>query len=73
MLAEVTLSDLKAILPTSEDQESLRKNFSFLIARVLKKHMPFFKEFGRGLERHLVHEHYSEMSEKSEGGEYLFH
>ena len=41
-LAEVAFSDLKAILPTSEDQESLRKNFSFLIACVLKKHIPFF-------------------------------
>ena len=28
--------------------------------------MPFFKKFGSGLERHLVHERYEEMSAKSE-------
>lgn len=30
------------------------------------KHMPFFKEFGRGVERHIRHEYYKEMSAKSE-------
>ena len=65
-LPEVSLSDLKTILPTTQDQEVLQKNFAILIARTLTKHMPFFKKFGSGLERHLVHERYEEMSAKSE-------
>ena len=28
--------------------------------------MPFFKEFGAGLERHIRHEYYEEVSVKSE-------
>ena len=65
-LPEVSLADLKTILPTNQDQEVLQKNFAILIARTLTKHMPFFKKFGSGLERHLVHERYEEMSAKSE-------
>ena len=65
-LPEVSLSDLKTILPTTQDQEVLQKNFASLIARTLTKHMPFFKKFGSGLERRLVHERYEEMSAKSE-------
>ena len=65
-LPDVSLSDLKKILPTTRDQEMLQKNFAILIARTLTKHMPFFKKFGSGLERHLVHERYEEMSTKSE-------
>ena len=65
-LPEVSLADLKTILPTTQDQEVLQKNFAILIARTLTKHMPFFKKFGSGLERHLVHERYEEMSAKSE-------
>ena len=28
--------------------------------------MPYFAKFGQGVERHIRHEFYSEMSEKSE-------
>ena len=65
-LPEVSLSDLKTILPTTQDQEVLQKNFAILIARTLTKHMPFFKKFWSGRERHLVHKQYEEMSAKSE-------
>ena len=57
---------LDDILPTSSQEKELRGNFSILFARMLKKHMPFFAKFGQGLERHIRHEFYSEMSEKSE-------
>lgn len=57
---------LDDILPTSSQEKELRGNFSILFARTLKKHMPYFAKFGQGLERHIRHEFYSEMSEKSE-------
>lgn len=62
-LLDVTLSDLKVILPTGQDQDLL---CIILIARTLTKHMPLFRKFGGGLERHLVHEWYSKMSPRSE-------
>ena len=57
---------LDATLPTSGDKKELQKNFSILFARILKKYIPFFAKFGAGLERHIQHEVYHEMSQKSE-------
>lgn len=57
---------LDAILPTSSDKKELQKNFSILFAWILKKYIPFFAKFGTGLERHIQHEFYHEMSQKSE-------
>ena len=37
-----------------------------MIGRVLKKNMPFFKRFGDGLEKHILHEFSDQMSTKSE-------
>ena len=54
------------LLPSNDDNTTLRANYSILIARVLKKYIPFFKEFGNGLERHIRHQYYEEMSSKSE-------
>ena len=53
---------IESILPTPEDQVAMEEHFRFLIVRVLKKYMPFFKEFGLCVERHIRHEHYEEMS-----------
>lgn len=60
-----TAIDFTKILPSKEDQSHLKHNFSIMIARVLKKYMPYFKKFGSGLERHIRHEYYEEMSMKS--------
>jgi hypothetical protein len=58
--------DFGKILPSKEDESALLHNFSFLIARILKKYMPYFNSFGNGLERHIRHEYSEEMSLKSE-------
>ena len=63
---DISSVSVDSILPSAEDDLAMRTNFSILIARVLRKHMPFFKEFGVGLERHIRHEFYEEMSAKSE-------
>ena len=59
----LTFPFLIKILTTTQDHEM---NFAVLNARTFTKHMPFFKKFGSGLEHHLVHERYEEMSAKSE-------
>ena len=56
----------KTLLPSESDYEQLTRNFSHHVARVLKEYMPFFSSFGSGLERHIRHQYYEEMSQKSE-------
>ena len=53
-------------LPSKSDRSEFTKYFSFLVARVLLKHMPFFENFGSGLERHIQHKFYEEMGQTSE-------
>ena len=47
--------ELTHILPSQLDDSAMLNNFSVVIARILKKYMPFFKEFADGLERHIQH------------------
>ena len=58
--------DAGKILPTSGDHESIISNFCVLIGRVLKKHFTFFSKFATGVPKHIKHEHYLEMCQKSE-------
>ena len=57
--------DMKKILPTSADLKAIKSNFGILIGRVLKKHFKFFSEFATGVVKHIKHDHYEEMSQKS--------
>ena len=65
-LPDISSVNVDQLLPTEQDAKDLKKNCAFIAARVLKKYMPFFKKFGSGLERHIHHEFYTEMSSKSE-------
>ena len=56
----------KRLLPSESDSKKLTKNFTHHVARILKEYMPFFSAFGSGLERHIRHQYYEEMSQKSE-------
>lgn len=58
--------DVETLLPTTQEEEALKSNFAILVARVLKKHLPFFARFGSSLEQHISHLHTKEMSAKSE-------
>ena len=62
-LPDITSIILNLILPTATHE-----NVSILVACTLKKYMymPFFTRFGTGLERHIRHQYYDEMSKKSE-------
>lgn len=63
---DISSISIDKLLPSDDDNTNLRANYSILIARVLKKYMPFFNAFGNGLERHIRHQYYEEMSSKSE-------
>lgn len=63
---DISSISIDSILPSAEDDVAMHNNYSILIARVLRKHMPFLKKFGAGLERHIRHEFYEDMSAKSE-------
>ena len=54
------------LLPSEVDYKKLTKNFTHHVARILKEYMPFFSSFGSGLETHIRHQYYEEMSQKSE-------
>lgn len=56
--------NLSQLLPTLVDENTLTKNFSILISRVLKRYMPFFSKFGKVIERHIQHEFSNEMAQK---------
>lgn len=61
-LSSLRLTDL---LPNATDEKNLLANFSILVGRVLKKRMPFFSTYAKGMCRHIQHEFYTEMSQKS--------
>lgn len=65
VLAESEI-DTTTLLPSDSDYEELMKNFSILVARVLKQYMPFMEKYGSGLERHIRHKFSEEMGLKSE-------
>ena len=37
-----------------------------IFIHVLMKYMPYFKKLGKEMKRHITHEYYAEMSQKSE-------
>jgi L1 cell adhesion molecule like protein len=57
--------DLRLLFPSKDDNTEIRKNMCILMARTLKKHVPYFAKFGEGLERHITHKFSDEMSRKS--------
>ena len=58
--------DVEALLPTCDDEAVLHENMAILMGRILRKNMPFFEKFATGLGRHIFHEHYDDLSTKSE-------
>lgn len=62
-IGSINITDL---LPSASDDEELKKNFTLLMCQTLKKYMPFFGKFATGISRHIKHEYFAEMSQKSE-------
>ena len=55
-----------ALLPSQEDDNTLRSIIITLVSRILAEHMPFFKDtFEDVIEWHIKHKYYAEMSSKS--------
>lgn len=58
---------LYTIIPTSSDYQTLKDNFSQLVARVLVEYIPYFSEDFKGLAtRHILHDYSQEMAKKSD-------
>ena len=56
----------ETLLPSSTDKQNLLENYKHLFICVLMKHMPYFKQLGKGLKPQIVHKYSLEMSQKSE-------
>ncbi len=56
---------LDNFLPASTDGKVIMNNFEVLVGRILMKNIPFFQQFGKGLEKHILHEYTEEMASKS--------
>lgn len=57
---------LTELLPTADDEKMLRTNFTTLVSRVLVKHMKYFHQYSKAVDRHIQHDFSKEMAMKSE-------
>lgn len=71
-LPDISKIKVSSILPSVDDQSAIKKNFAVLIARVLVQNLPFFKDFGSGVERHIRHKFTHEMTEVRSGTTWCF-
>lgn len=56
-----------SLLPSPEDDDTIRKNICILISRILYNNLDFFKTaFDGVVEWHIEHSYYKEMSTKSD-------
>jgi hypothetical protein len=52
-LHQMSSIDLHMLLPSKDDDTEIHKNMGILMARTLKKHVPYFSKFGQGVGRHI--------------------
>lgn len=67
-IPDIASIQLVNFLPTGSDERAIQRNFATLVARTLKKYMPFFSKFGQGLERHILHEYLEGSHEWNRSG-----
>lgn len=60
---DLTSFSCDVILPSEEDFTTLQDNYTIIVARVIQKYMPFFKQNVPKVVRHI---HTAEMSQKSD-------
>ena len=59
--------NLYGILPSSDDYDLLKKDFTILISRIIHAYVPFFgKDFENLVVKHIPHKYSHEMCKKSE-------
>ena len=65
---QMQVKDLEMIqvLPSQEDQASMKSSMAILVFRVICKYFVAYKEFGSAIIHHIPHEYSREMKEKSE-------
>ena len=57
--------DLETLLPSPNHMKEIRQNMALLIAHTLKKYVPYFAKYAKGLERHVTHGLCDEMAKSS--------
>ena len=62
---DISSIDLEVLLPSDDDESTIRRNMGILIAHTLKKHIPFYAEYGKRVERHIRHRFTEKMSQES--------
>ena len=66
MCANSPTANAKLLLPSVDDDSSLRRNFMTLVSRILCSNMKFFQfAFDGIVDWHIIHQYYKEMSTKS--------
>ena len=66
--SQMDLKDLEMIrvLPSQEDQASMKFSMVTLVFRIICKYFVAYKEFGSAVIHHIVHKYSREMKQKSE-------
>lgn len=64
-LPDIRNVDVNIVLPSETDHHCLKRNMSVLAARIVTKHIPFFKRNVK-LEHHILHPFSAEMARKSD-------
>lgn len=71
--ANSPVANAKLLLPSLDDDTSLRKLFMTHVSRIICSNMKFFEfSFDGVIEQHIKHQYYEEMSTKSKVVSYYF-
>ncbi|XP_019862645.1 PREDICTED: uncharacterized protein LOC109591334 [Amphimedon queenslandica] len=62
---DANIADVSCVLPTDDDNATLRRNLTIIVARILRERFSFFKDNVSSISRHILHSHSKEMSQKS--------
>jgi L1 cell adhesion molecule like protein len=67
-LPDISLDSFSSdkVLPSAADYNALLENYTIIVARIIQKHIKFFKENIPTIKRHISHVHSVEMSQKSD-------
>ena len=57
---------VKDVLPSAADEQTIKHHFTILVSRMLAEHLKHFTEsYSDVIDRHINHDYYKEMSQKS--------
>ena len=63
---QLSTFNAESLLPTEDDLKAIRDNFAVILSRVLVKYIPSLQQLQHAAEKHITHQHYKEVSQRSE-------